>query len=255
MNLAQNSDYNIVSSNEVASIICRFTPEMISDVVESSLESKYRSYSPELANIVMSIEENYRMAQTGLPEFSSEIVSQRYNIYLQIIQQVCSAHNLQFIGMNNEAIYQDIYTAAYTIYEFLISRYNLYLINFFTNYINREKNTIYESLELAAKRKEASPYSKKIYKNSNQKLAIIHANLEYVIQSICSYDIDFEQYTELACIPDRNISRYISSLVIDTGDFFKRLCVPYIQNNFGPLTTQIKFALQEMATVEFADLT
>ena len=101
MNLAQNSDYNIVSSNEVASIICRFTPEMISDVVESSLESKYRSYSPELANIVMSIEENYRMAQTGLPEFSSEIVSQRYNIYLQIIQQVCSAHNLQFIGMNN----------------------------------------------------------------------------------------------------------------------------------------------------------
>ena len=250
MNLAQNSDYNIVSSNEVASIICRFTPEMISDVVESSLESKYRSYSPELANIVMSIEENYRMAQTGLPEFSSEIVSQRYNIYLQIIQQVCSTHNLQFIGMNNEAIYQDIYTAAYTIYEFLISRYNLYLINFFTNYINREKNTIYESLELAAKRKEASPYSKKIYKNSNQKLAIIHANLEYVIQSICSYDIDFEQYTEL-----RNKARYISSLVIDTGDFFKRLCVPYIQNNFGPLTTQIKFALQEMATVEFVDLT
>ena len=123
------------------------------------------------------------------------------------------------------------------------------------NYINREKNTIYEALELASKRKEASPYSKKIYKNSNSKLAIIHANLEYVIQNICSYDIDFESYTELACLPDRMRSRYILSLVVDTGDFFKRLCVPYITNNFGPLTTQIKFALQELATADFADLT
>lgn len=255
MNLSQNSDFNIVSSNEVASIICRFTPEMISDVVESNIETKYRSYSPELANIVFSIEENYRMAQTGLPEFSTEIVSQRYNIYLQIIQQVCAAHQLQFIDADNTTMYRDIYTAAYTIYDFLIARYNLHLINFFTNYINREKNTLYETLELASKRKEASPYSKKIYKSSNSKLAIIHANLEYVIQCICSYDIDFEQYTELACIPDRVRARYISSILIDNGDFFKRICVPYIQNNFGPLTTQIKFALQEMATAEFADLT
>lgn len=255
MNLSQNSDFNIVSSNEVASIICRFTPEMISDIVETNLETKYRSYSPELANIVTSIEQNYKMAQSGLPEFNSEIISQRYNIYLQIIQQVCEAHHLQFIGNDNESIYQDIYTAAYTIYDFLVARYNLYLVNFVTNYINREKNTIYESLELASKRKEASPYSKKIYKNYNSKLAIIHANLEFVIQNICAYDIDLELYTELACIPDREKARYINSLVIDNGDFFKRFCIPYIQNNFGPITTQIKFSLQELATADFADLT
>ena len=255
MNLAQNSDFNIVSNNEVASIICRFTPEMISDLIESNLETKYRSYSPELANIVVSIEENYRMAQTGLPEFSSEIVSQRYNIYQQIIEQICIAHQLQYVGEDNEAVYQDIYTAAYTLYDFLLARFNLYLINFFTNYVNREKNSIYESLELASKRKEASPYSKKIYKNSNSKLAIIHANLEYVIQNVCSYDIDLNMYTELACLPDRAKARYILSLVVDNGDFFKRFCVPYIQTNFGPLTTQIKFALQELATADFADLT
>ena len=255
MNLSQNSDFSIVSSNEVASIICRFTPEMIEDIVESNLQSKYRSYSPELANIVSSIEDNYKIAQTGLPEYESEIASQRYNIYLQIIQLICNAHQLQFVGENNETVYQNIYAAAYNLYDFLVARFNMHLINFFMNYINREKNTIYEALELASKRKEASPYSKKIYKNSNSKLAIIHANLEYVIQNICSYDIDFESYTELACLPDRMRSRYILSLVVDTGDFFKRLCVPYITNNFGPLTTLIKFALQELATADFADLT
>ena len=129
------------------------------------------------------------------------------------------------------------------------------LISFFTNYINREKNSLYEALELASKRKEASPYSKKIYKNSNSKLAIIHANLEYVIQNICSYDIDFDTFVELSYIPERALSRFILSILQDNGDFFKRICVPYINENFGPITTQIKFALQEMATADFADLT
>lgn len=251
MNFAQNSDFNVVSGNEVASIICRFTPEMISDLVETNLKSKYRSYSPILANIVSSIEDTYKVAQTGLPDFSSDIVSQRYNIYLQIIQQVCDAHNLSYTG--SEDI--DIYTAAYNIYDLLVAKFTMRLISFFTNYINREKNSLYEALELASKRKEASPYSKKIYKNSNSKLAIIHANLEFVIQNICSYDIDFDTFVELAYIPERALSRFILSILQDNGDFFKRICVPYINENFGPITTQIKFALQEMATADFADLT
>lgn len=251
MNFAQNSDFNVVSGNEVASIICRFTPEMISDLVETNLQSKYRSYSPILANIVSSIEDTYKVAQTGLPDFSSDIVSQRYNIYLQIIEQVCTAHQLSYTGTEDI----DIYTAAYNIYDLLVAKFTMRLISFFTNYINREKNSLYEALELASKRKEASPYSKKIYKNSNSKLAIIHANLEYVIQNICSYDIDFDTFVELSYIPERALSRFILSILQDNGDFFKRLCVPYINENFGPITTQIKFALQEMATADFADLT
>lgn len=251
MNFAQNSDFNVVSGNEVASIICRFTPEMISDLVETNLQSKYRSYSPILANIVSSIEDTYKVAQTGLPDFSSDIVSQRYNIYLQIIEQVCTAHQLSYTGTEDI----DIYTAAYNIYDLLVAKFTMRLISFFTNYINREKNSLYEALELASKRKEASPYSKKIYKNSNSKLAIIHANLEYVIQNICSYDIDFDTFVELSYIPERALSRFILSILQDNGDFFKRICVPYINENFGPITTQIKFALQEMATADFADLT
>ena len=30
MNLSQNSDFSIISANEAASIVCRFTPEMLS---------------------------------------------------------------------------------------------------------------------------------------------------------------------------------------------------------------------------------
>ena len=250
MILPQNSDYTIMSNNEAASIICRFTPEMIQDIVEEALQNKFRSYSMTLANIVESIETNYKMAQAGIPEYSTEIVSQRYNTYRQIIDMVCNAHQLQYIQREGS----DIYSDANFIYDFLIAKFNIYLVQFFVNYINREKSMIYETLELASKKKEASAYSKKLYKNNNSKLAIIHANLEFVLQNICSYDIEFDTFIELACIPDRIRAKYLQSILLDCGDFFKRMIVSYYQQHYAQLTTQIKFALQGLSVAEFDDL-
>ena len=250
MILPQNSDYTVISNNEAASIICRFTPEMIDDIVEEAIQNKYRDYSMTLANIVESIETNYKMAIAGIPEYSTEIVSQRYNIYRQIINKVCYAHQLIYNGAENG----DIYSDANLLYDFLIARFNLYLVQFFVNYINREKAMIYETLELASKKKDASAYSKKLYKSNNSKLAVIHANLEFVLQNICNYDIDFEMYTELACIPDRMRSKYLQSILLDQGDFFKRIIVPYFNIHYAQLVTQIKFTLQGLSVAEFSDL-
>jgi hypothetical protein len=250
MNLAQNSDYQIVSTNEAASIICRFTPDMISDIVSEAITNKYRSYSPSMPNIVGAIETNIRMAQTGLPDYTNELASQKNDIYIQIINMVCTAHGLSCTIPEGE----DIYTIALSVYDFLIAQFNTYLVQFFVNYINREKNMIYETLELASKRKEASAYSKRLYKNGNSKLAIIHANLEFVLQNICSYDVDFETYTDLAYIPDRQKSKYIQTILTDNGDFFTRIIVPYYQANYATLTTTIKLSLQGLSTVELVDL-
>lgn len=250
MNIAQNSDYAIISTNEAASIICRFTPDMIQNIVDEALENKYRNYSQTLSNIVESIETNYKMMQAGVPEYSAEIDSQRVLTYQQIIDKICTYHNLQFLYHEGDSLY----TSAYFIYDFLIAQSNIYIINFFVNYINREKNMIYETLELASKRKDASAYSKKLYKNNNSKLATIHANLEFVIQNIWNYDISFEDFVELACIPDRQKFRYLVYILQDNGDFFKRIIVPYCQNNYANITTQIKFGLQSFASAEFEDL-
>ena len=202
MNISQNSDFAIVSDSEAASIINRFTPEMVEDIVQEAIKTKYRSYSNTLANIVGALESNYRDAMAGLPEYSPDLMKQREDIYRYIIQITCQAHQLVYIPMEVE----DIYSAAYYIYDFLLAKFNNYMINFFVNYINREKNTIYENLKLVEKKKDAPLYSKKIYKNANSKLAVIHANLEYVLQNIFVYDISFDKYIDLACIPDRTVS-------------------------------------------------
>lgn len=250
MNLSQNSDFSIISANEAASIVCRFTPEMIEDLVEDALNNKYRNYSMTMTNIVEVIENNYKVSQSGIPEFSSEINSQRYNVYRQIIDMVCKGHNLTYMDEQTD----DIYSAALWIYDFLIAKFNVYITNFFVNYINREKNMIYETLELASKKKDASAYSKRLYKNGNSKLAIIHANLEFVLQNICAYDIPFDTYLDLAYIPNRQVSKYLQSILLDNGDFFKRQIVSYFNNHYAELTTQVKFSLQGLANVAFSDL-
>lgn len=250
MFLSQNSDYSIISSNEAASIICRFTPEMIQNIVDEALTNKYRNYSQTLSNIVESLETNYKMMKNGLPDYANEIEEQKTQTYMQIINKVCTFHNLQFIFHEGD----NLYSSAFFIYDFLIAQSNLYIINFFVNYINREKGMIYETLELASKKKDASAYSKKLYKNSNSKLATIHANLEFVLENIWSYDIPFETFVELACIPDREKARYLTYILEDKGDFFIRVIVPYCKQNYATLTTEIKFGLQGFASAEFADL-
>lgn len=250
MNFPQNSDYTVVSNNEAASIICRFTPTMIEDIIREALNTKFTDYSYNCYNLVDTLETNYQMAVNGMGEYSSDIMRDRHDNYIRIINMVCNAHNLQYVYDDNH----DVYTVATSLYSLLISEYNLFLINFFTNYINKNKDMIYESLKLEDKRKELSAYSKKIFKgNGNDKLAIIHMNLEYVLNTVLSYDIDFQQYLYYALFPNTQRSEFLQSLVFDTGDFMKRIIVPHYQNNPW-IITHIRLAFQGLSDLTFTDI-
>lgn len=248
--LNSNSDYSIVSNAEAASIINRFSPEMIDDIIDNALNNKFRNYTNQLINIVAAIDQNQKIAMSALPDFANDIKQSTDETYMNIINKICAAHNLTFIGDDST----DLYSTAYILYDFFISQYNLYIYNFFSTYINREKNTLYENLELATKKKETSNYSKKIYKNDSPKLAIIHANLNYVIDNICAYDIDFNTFVDLACIPDRVKGNFIQRSVVDNGDFFRNYVVTYYRQNYALMTSSIRFELQGLATAELTDI-
>lgn len=245
-----NSEYSVVSNAEAASIINRFSPEMIEDIIDNALANKFRNYTNQLINIVAAIDQNQKLAMGALPDHANEIRQSVDELYMEIINKICAAHNLSFIGDDST----DLYSTAYILYDFFISQYNSYMYNFFSTYINREKNTLYESLELSGRKKETPSYSKKIYKNDSPKLAIIHANLEYVIDAICSYDIDFNTFVDLACIPDRVKGNFIMRSVVDNGDFFKNFVVSYYRQNYALITSSIRFELQGLASAELSDI-
>lgn len=246
-NQSMNSDYEVISENEAASIICYFTPEMISDLVEKTLQNKYTNYNDTMPNTIFALETYFKQSAAQLPEYANDLTLKRNETYLNIILQICKYHDLSYTRATAE--YTDIYSDAAHLFDFLVSRFNQNIVNFFTNYIIREQSTLYEALDLASKKKDLSGYSKKIYKTGS-KIAIIHSNLEYVIENICAYDIDLETYIDFAYI-DKQLASYIKSLLVDNGDFFKRYIVPYV-NIYGPIIiTNIKFALQGFADYKF----
>lgn len=245
-----NSDYSVVSNAEAASIINRFTPEMVEDIIDNALANKFRNYTNQLVNIIAAIDQNQKIAINALPDKTNEIKESTDELYLHIIHKICAAHNLTFTGNDST----NLYSTAYILYDFFISQFNLYLYNFFSTYINREKNTLYEALELVGRKKETPSYSKKIYKNDSPKLAVIHANIEYVLDNICGYDIDLNTFVELACIPDRVKANFIVNSVADNGDFYKYFIVPYFRQNYALITSSIRFELQGIANTEISDI-
>ena len=88
-----NSDYSVVSNAEAASIINRFTPEMIEDVINNAIQNKYRNYTNQLVNIVAAIDQNNKIAMASLPDFANEIKQTGDNLYASIINKICSTYN------------------------------------------------------------------------------------------------------------------------------------------------------------------
>lgn len=40
-----NSDYEIMSESELSNIICHFSPDMISDIVDTTIRNNYTTYT------------------------------------------------------------------------------------------------------------------------------------------------------------------------------------------------------------------
>ena len=122
MNSSANSDYVAISNNEAASIISKFDIEMIDDIIDQALDTKFRSYSPRLLNLVDSIEQVFKSDIVQFPQLTNELVQKRFTVYSHIIYKVLAAHNLQLLVDINT--YPDIYSLAHMIYDLLVANFN-----------------------------------------------------------------------------------------------------------------------------------
>lgn len=225
--ISNNITYNIRTDAEASAILSHFSDEYIIDMVRENLLARTRVYHElPLPNLVNVLEYNFKNIANGYsdPNELRELDERRTRCYKQILDILCQSHNLELNTSNGI----DYFSAAYYLYDFLVSNFKQYIVQFFTNYIDKEKNNIYSSFALSELKKSkdsATIYGKKMYKN--QKLAIINANLDYVINNICVQDIPF--YTIINNIYfDKNISKYITDVFIPTQDFFKTVYSQYL---------------------------
>ena len=136
------------------------------------------------------------------------------------------------------------------MYEFFISSFQQNITTFFTNYVLKEKVSLYEMLELVNRRKNkdiSTAYAKSNIRNP--KLAIISANLEYVIEQICStFDITLDKYISLVYGNNTPITKHLISVLTPQVDFFKTHVSPLFLNPNSTfrsiLITDIRLSLQ-----------
>lgn len=246
--MIQSNSYSIVTDAEVSSIIANFSPEMINDILDYTLLNKQSmQVGMVMNNMVASNETALKAIMSTYGDYLEELKQTRENLYNFIIQKLCSFHHLQYNGD-----VPDLYSAAFCIYRFLVSEFSLNVIRFYVNYILKEKNAIYQQLEMAELKKNkdsSSTYSKKIYRNSNNKLAVIHANLEFVIDGMRSYDITLEDVINNIYVGEPNMSKFLISILQDNGDFFRTYIAGYINDfNKPEIITYIRLQLQGMYT-------
>lgn len=244
-----NELLNIVNESETSMIINHFDFDFLVNIIEDNLIRRIDSYQPFLPNIVSAVEQNFKLTYSANEVkmlYGTEALEKRNEIYKKIIQILCSRHNLQTSYQDQDSV--DLYSLCYFLYDFLISNFRSAIVQFFTLYIYKEKNELYNILELndLKKSKDSSTiYGKKLYKN--QKVAIINANLELVLNAICGFDISFEDITN-TIYTNKNIAKYLQDNIVPVNDFFKEIYVGILKNNNyrQAIITDIRFALHQM---------
>jgi hypothetical protein len=182
------------------------------------------------------------MLKTQHPYMADQLESTRIDVYREIIRRLCLAHNLTF----NPNIDVDYYTAANYLWDFLVSNYREYIINFYTRYIINEKDGLYSALNLDQFKKakdSTTIYGRMIY-DDNQ-IVIICANIAMVLNYISGFDISVSNILSLSY--DINTANYISSLIIDNnGTFFQDYYCKSLNNNLGIFITDIRLSIQKL---------
>lgn len=236
------------TENELAVILSHYNSNFVYDIVNEQI-TRIKSGSVTMIstppNVVAAWEQNFKaiMDQYGA-EGSIKIQEVRQETYREIIDIICEAYGLNFTITD-----VDIYSAAYTLYDFFVCNINENITKFYSTYIYRERNSIYETMGLSElkKNKDSSTiYGKRMYKDI--KIAVIVANVTKIIDNI-NNGLEFDFPTFIGnVVEDRNMYRYILSLVSDKGNLFHDFVIPTFNNNMAEYITSIRFKIQEFAS-------
>lgn len=238
---------NVNIDNQLAGILSQFNYDYIMDVVRDSINDKFRLYNLPRPNVVAAFESTFKQLTDGFSSNNDEIIATRRTTYIDIINCICNYYGFTF----NQADDTDYYSAAFWLYDFLVSNFTNHMINFYTLFLINERNSIYSALQLDQIRKDNDStlsYSKKLFKDP--KLAAIHCNLDYVISQIGSFNINITTIINYVYQSNINLPSYINSLITDdTGSFFNNHYQSYIiesKDYSAEILTYIKLSLQQL---------
>lgn len=244
---SENKELAIAHDNEVAYVLSKFNADFIYNTVNEALNMKLRHYEFVMPNIVSGYEVMFKQIISDYPTHRPEILETRQEVYTNILRILCDYYCIQYEDYDS----YDLYTSLAGMYNLLVSGFQQCVCNFFFNFIIKEKDGLYASLNLAEKKKNkdiGTAYIKKVF--TDTKIGIICANLDFVVASICCMDISFDTYLDIALdsveltIP--GITDQLKSVLSPQVDFVKTYIAPIFNTDYSiAILTTIKLKLQE----------
>lgn len=242
-----NSDiYQVNAERDITVILSKFNTNFIYDCIENALAANNSTqFIMTNPNLVRSLEENFTIMQQNFPDDKNNILACREETYLEIISYLCGKFNLSF----NPSDEVDLYSVAYYLYDFLVANYLKYITLFFSNFILKEKNNLYKSLNLDRFKKSSNiNYGKKIIKDPI--ISIIIVQISYILDQLMTFDFSFENIVNVV-YSNNDISRFITSLFSD-NEYFYNFYKNDINNSYirPNLITIIRLYIQDTAITD-----
>lgn len=237
-----NAMNDLMTENDIAKLFLHLSDGYIFDIIQNNIDDRVPYVQTHNPNIVYSLNQSFKNIESQY-SIDKSYYDKMNETYLSIIQILCGKYNIS-INLTNET---DLYTAAFYMYDFLVSNFYNCMIQFFVKFIMNEKNFIYNSMNLnnVRKNKDSSTvYCKKVL--SDPKVAIISANLEDVLNNMIAYDIGLDTIIRTV-YTDPVISNYLSTLITsNTGLFFKEQYGFFLNSDKRPtIITNIRYAIQQ----------
>lgn len=244
-----NYMYSVANESELAVVLSHYSSEFVFSVMEDAVTRNQNEVAiVPMPNIVGAWEANFKVIYDNYgTEGSQEISRVREETYREIIGYICRKFQLNFTI--DESV--DLFSAAFTMYEFFVCGYTNNLITFFARYCYNQRESLYNDLGLAEQKKNkdsSTIYGKKRYRDL--KLAVINANVDWVVTQICQMDIRLDSIAKTV-IDNDDTFRYLMSICSDAGDYFTNFYARMMLHSAvqPALITSIRFKLQEIAMV------
>lgn len=217
--------YNIATESELAEVLSHYSTDFVFSIVNEAIKNRLNSVAVIAPpNVIGAWEQNFkaimiRYCGDGNNDVKQRVMRVREETYTEIINIICNTFSLNFTIDDNV----DLYSAAFYLYDLLVCGFSSNLVDFFSKFIYKERASLYETLELAEKRKNkdsSTLYAKKIYKD--MRLAIINANIEMVIDQILEIDIPFETIISTIYGYNSKLKQYMLSIISEKEKFYER---------------------------------
>ena len=255
--LTNDKEYELRANNQISVILAQFDSDFVMNVIEDTIAQRLSTFNMiPYPNAVQSYETIFKELTNMYPTDTENIEETRMLTYRAIIDIITKWFQID-INDNNGDEYIDLYTLCYYLYDFFISRFNNYMVAFYDQYIDDQKEEIYNTFHLEDMRKErdmSSNYSR-ISFGEDDVMAYIVANLPLVLNNLKNLPVTDKYIYQVAYCNNVPVLNLFEDYVSPRTSLFETFNkILFNEKLYPTIITHIRIAIQQSHAKKIEDI-